>query len=191
MDIVKLIIIALTLLAILWTVRSCLAFHREAPTGTVLYRRAVPVAARLKMLIPSLTLTVLVVAPSVALGVLPWGWGLVSALVIAAVLALPMYLTLTTDGIAVGWKGFHRWTEFAGVRRTAAGVTLQWVRGNRGLTLWLIGERGEDQLIHHIRVLIRAAYTGRTNGADDQSASVTDELSPISPAALTSATQGA
>jgi hypothetical protein len=75
-------------------------------------------------------------------------------------LALPMRYTLTTRGIRAGWKPFRRWTEFGGVARRRGGVMLQGVAGARPQTVWLSGDRDDDDFVLLLRQLVRGSYQG-------------------------------
>ncbi|MBA3415660.1 MAG: hypothetical protein H0U10_10590 [Chloroflexia bacterium] len=99
--------------------------------------------------------------------VLGWWSGLVSPVSfglvgfgLAALLALPVAYTLTPRGIALGRTPPRRWTEFGGVGRQQWGVRLQGVAGGRGMTVWLSGDRGDDDFVLLLRKLVRGSYQG-------------------------------
>jgi hypothetical protein len=79
---------------------------------------------------------------------------------LALLLALPMRYTLTTRGIRVAWTPFRRWTEFGGVARRRGGVVLQGVAGARPQTVWLSGDRDDDEFVLLLRQLVRGSYQG-------------------------------
>ena len=80
---------------------------------------------------------------------------------LALLLALPMRYTVTSRGIRAGRTPFRRWTEFGGVARRRGGVVLQGVAGARPLTVWLSGDRDDDQFVLLLRQLVRGSYKGR------------------------------
>jgi hypothetical protein len=84
-----------------------------------------------------------------------------AAIVVVALLAIPVRYSLTTEGIAIGWMTFRRWTEFGGVVRRHGGVRLQGIAGRRAMTVWLSGRPDDDEFVLLLRRLIRASYTGQ------------------------------
>ncbi len=129
--------------------------------GGVIHIHPIPLLARIRMhLVPSLVVLVGAIALMV-LGDLPW-WGLLVAIgSIVALVACPIDYTLTTLGIRMGWTGFRRWTEFAGISRAPGGVRLQGAAGARDRRIWLSRSRGDDEFVALLRRLIRDAYKGQ------------------------------
>ena len=54
----------------------------------------------------------------------------------------------------------RRWTEFGGVTRRRGGVRLQGVAGARGTTIWLSGNRDDDETVLLLRQLVRGLTFG-------------------------------
>lgn len=75
--------------------------------------------------------------------------------------AMPQSYILTTQGIRTGNGNFRRWTEFAGVHRSAAGATLQTIRRGPGMPIWLSGSREDDEFVYVLRTLVRDSYKGK------------------------------
>jgi hypothetical protein len=133
----------------------------ERASGNLIRRESLPLLGRLRMHGPAAA--VLVVASIVAL-ILGWISPLVALMVVALLallLALPVRYTLTSRGIRAGWTPFRRWTEFGGVARRPGGVRLQGVAGARPLTVWLSGDRDDDEFVLLLRQLVRGSYQGR------------------------------
>jgi hypothetical protein len=127
--------------------------------GPVIRREAVTLLGRLRMLGRPLLLLV-------ALAVVGWRLGHASVWAVAAVvvgavalLAAPVSYTLTPEGIRLGRLPLRRWTEFAGVARRRWSVRLQGV-GARGMTVWLSGDREDDEFVLLLRQLVRGSYQG-------------------------------
>ncbi|MEJ7900786.1 MAG: hypothetical protein WKF63_03020 [Thermomicrobiales bacterium] len=106
----------------------------------------------------------------VALGLAIWfairgdlSWWIVFVPVVsnALLIAIPVKYTLTDVGIRLGWTSFHRWTEFAGVRRAPGGARLVGVHRKMGLQIWLSGSRGDDEFLQYLRQTVRNAYQGK------------------------------
>ncbi len=121
-----------------------------------------PLLARLRMhAVPAL------VALGLSIGLairddLPW-WSIgVPVASNVLLVAIPVNYTLTTLGIRLGWTSFHRWTEFAGVRRAPGGARLVGVQRKMGLQIWLSGSRGDDEFLQYLRQTVRNAYQGRS-----------------------------
>lgn len=122
-----------------------------------------PLLARIRMhAIPAL----------VALGLATWfairgdvSWWLVLVPMVsnALLIAIPVKYTLTDAGIRLGWTSFHRWTEFAGVRRAPGGARLVGVQRKMGLQIWLSGSRGDDEFLQYLRQTVRNAYQGKSS----------------------------
>lgn len=86
--------------------------------------------------------------------------------IFVVLISIPISYTLTTVGIRVGKGRFRRWTEFAGVRRSATGVTL--VGGQRASSypIFLSGDRGDDDFVYMLKHLIQDSYKGRATVRD-------------------------
>ncbi len=133
---------------------------RSRLVGTRLLSVRVPLLARLRMhTLPALVnslLAVILTGEEIA----PW-WSIPAVLaVMAALMAVPTSYVLTTDGIRLGRAEFRRWTEFAGVARSRGGARLLGAAGARSYRIWLSGSRGDDEFLHLLRRLIKAAYKG-------------------------------
>lgn len=138
-------------------------FNRET-VGVVLYKRPLRFLARLKMLTLPLLASVLLTIAFVGFGWIHVAWCAVPWIVTLAVMHVPADYTLTSSGIRT-WRGsFRRWTEFAGAKRSWAGVTLTGVQSRRNYPIFLTGERGDDEFVNLIRTLIRDAYKGTHTG---------------------------
>lgn len=160
--------------------------------GPVIRREAVTLLGRLRMLGRPLLLLI-------ALAAVGWWAGRASVWTVAAValgslalLAAPVSYTLTPEGIRLGRLPLRRWTEFAGVARRRWSVRLQGV-GARGMTVWLSGDREDDEFVLLLRQLVRGSYQGWIDPeADDPRELGTDPAqgvlarqSPFAPAAAT------
>jgi hypothetical protein len=127
--------------------------------GPVIRREAVTLLGRLRMLWRPLLMLV-------GLAVAGWRLGYASAWAIGAVflgslalVAAPVAYTLTPEGIRLGRLPLRRWTEFAGVARRRWSVRLPGV-GARGMTVWLSGDRDDDEFVLLLRQLVRGSYQG-------------------------------
>lgn len=131
--------------------------------GTPLRIVPLPLLARLRMHAIPATFALLLTAVLVMRGDLPW-WAMLAPIVSNALLiAIPVKYTLTNEGIRLGWTSFHRWTEFAGVRRAPGGARLVGVQRKFGLQIWLSGSREDDEFLQYLRHTVRNAYQGRAN----------------------------
>ncbi len=130
--------------------------------GVTIRIMALPLLARLRMhAVPALVALGLTAWLTIR-GDLPW-WAILAPVVSNALLvAIPVRYTLTTVGIRLGWTSFHRWTEFAGVRRAPGGARLVGVQRKLGLQIWLSGSRGDDEFLQYLRQTVRNAYQGRS-----------------------------
>lgn len=142
-----------------------------APEGEVLLRVPVPVLARVKMLWVPFALGLSVLVIGYAMGQIQWWAFLVQILVYTAVLAVPVSYTLTTLGIRTGRGPFRRWTEFAGVRRSPTGATLQGGQRATSYPIFLSGNREDDDFVLTLKNLVRDSYKGKS--------SVRDQLRPV------------
>lgn len=164
MEIVLAIIIAL-LPVLVWALR--IAWSPSAAEGELLLRIAIPLYSRIKMLAMPVGLSLAIAIAAYFFDALPgWGIGLVIAICIV-LLAIPMSYTLTSIGIRVGLGQFRRWTEFAGVRRSAVGALLQGVEGKRSYPIFLGASPEDDEFVLTLKNLIRDSYKGK---ADTESA---------------------
>ncbi len=140
----------------------------ERPYGTTIRRIRLPFLARLRMqAMPSGLLLALATAGGV-LGLLsPVSVALVP-IIIVGFLVLPVAYTVTSEGIAVGGRGFRRWTEFGGVARRPGGARLQAVGGRRGMNVWLGGSRDDDDFVLLLRRLVRGSYQGHAGSVPER-----------------------
>jgi hypothetical protein len=132
----------------------------ERASGHLVRQEHLSILGRLRMHGP--WALVLLVATVVALAA---GWVNLLTLVVvcgllALLIALPMRYTVTSQGIRAGWTPFRRWTEFGGVARRRGGVLLQGVAGARPQTVWLSGDRDDDDFVLLLRQLVRGSYKG-------------------------------
>ncbi|MEJ7839748.1 MAG: hypothetical protein WKF81_13120 [Thermomicrobiales bacterium] len=129
--------------------------------GNTLRVAALPLLAKIRMH-SVLSLVALVFATvAVAIDTLTWSMLLLPILSTVLLLAIPVKYTITDQGIRLGWTGFRRWTEFAGVRRTRFGARLLGVHRKRGMNIWLSGSRGDDEFLHFLRQTQKYAYKGQ------------------------------
>ena len=151
-------ILVLITLALTWA-RLYRPVHRSVE-GHTLRVAPLPLLAKMRMhAVPSVFAVVLTLLLVVA-GPLDW-WML--ALPVAStilLLVIPVRYTITDRGIRLGWTEFRRWTEFAGVRRTAFGAQLVGMSGRRRLNIWLSGSRDDDEFLHFLRQTLKNAYKG-------------------------------
>ncbi len=130
--------------------------------GPVIRREAVTLLGRMRMLWRPLLLLVLLATVGWWVGVVS-GWAVIALVVGSlAFLALPVSYTLTPEGIRLGRLPLRRWTEFAGVSRRRWSVRLQGIGGSssRGMTVWLSGDREDDEFVLLLRQLVRGSYQG-------------------------------
>lgn len=130
--------------------------------GPVIRRASVTLLGRMRMLWRPLLLLVLAGVAGWWIGVVS-GWAAVALVAGSlAFLALPVSYTLTPEGIRLGRLPLRRWTEFAGVSRRRWSVRLQGIGGGggRGMTVWLSGDREDDEFVLLLRQLVRGSYQG-------------------------------
>jgi hypothetical protein len=132
----------------------------EPASGHLVRRERLSLLGRLRMHGPAALALALIAIVATVMG---WVSPLTLLTVIgllALLVALPMRYTVTSQGIRAGWTPFRRWTEFGGVARRRGGVVLQGVAGARPQTVWLSGDRDDDQFILLLRQLVRGSYKG-------------------------------
>lgn len=135
--------------------------------GTHVLTAPLPLLARARLHAASATILLVLTLVLVALGMTPW-WVLLAVLAaLAALISWPVAYVLTTAGIRVGHTGLRRWTEFAGVVRAPGGAFLQGVGGARGFRIWLSDSRGDDEFVLLLRKMIKGAYQGRGDAAQE------------------------
>lgn len=135
----------------------------NSPQGTSIRIVSLPLLARIRMhAIPAFAALALT-GWLVVLGDLPWWTLLIPVGSTALLIAIPVKYTLTTAGIRLGWTSFHRWTEFAGVRRAPGGARLVGVNRKMGLQIWLSGSRDDDEFLQVLRQSVRNAYQGKSS----------------------------
>jgi hypothetical protein len=132
----------------------------ERASGNLVRQETLSFFGRLRMHGPAaLVVTVVAVAALVVRWIEPASFLVVTGL-LALLLALPVRYTVTSRGIRAGWTPFRRWTEFGGVARWRGGVVLQGVAGARPRTIWLSGDRDDDDFVLLLRQLVRGSYQG-------------------------------
>jgi len=147
--------------------------------GTPILIVPLPLLARLRMhAIPAL-IVLLLAGFLIARGDLPWWAMLVPIVSNVLLVSIPVKYTLTSEGIRLGWTSFHRWTEFAGVRRAPGGARLVGVQRKFGMQIWLSGSRGDDEFLQYLRQTIRNAYQGRANVIPFPNAQPAPEVDPL------------
>ena len=129
--------------------------------GEVLLKVPVPLLARLKMLAMPLALGLIVLIVGIIMGEISWWLVLILTAIYVAVISIPVSYTLTPVGIRTGKGVFRRWTEFAGVRRSPTGATLQGGQRASSYPIFLSGSRGDDDFVHTLRILVRDSYKGK------------------------------
>ena len=135
------------------------------PGGILVRRAPLPLLARLRLHRRPATLVLTAGAAGLVTGrVHPWSVGL-AAVVLAALVAVPVAYTLTDEAIALGRTAPRRWTEFGGVGRRPGGARLQGIAAARGATVWLSDSRGDDEFVHLLRQLVRGSYKGEIGPA--------------------------
>lgn len=119
-----------------------------------------PLLARVRMqAVPAALITLLAIVLTIY-SIAPW-WAPPAVIAAMAILAaIPISYVLTTEGIRLGWADFRRWTEFAGVVRAKGGARLLGATGARPFRIWLSGSLGDDEFLHLLRQMIKAAYKG-------------------------------
>lgn len=138
----------------------------NALQGTPILVVSLPLLARIRMHAAPAVVALALAAWLALRGDIPW-WTLVIPVVSNALLiAIPVKYTLTNVGIRLGWTTFHRWTEFAGVRRAPGGARLVGVQRKKGLHIWLSGSRGDDEFLQFLRQTVRNAYQGKPGVID-------------------------
>jgi hypothetical protein len=146
---------------VLWTWLLPIGFAAREVEGTVLRTMPISLLARMKRHALPNIVTMSVACILVLFGfVSPWWLALAGASALA-ILAVPQSYVVTTRGIRTGRGNFRRWTEFAGVHRSAAGATLKTIRRGPGMPIWLSGSRDDDEFVHLLRTMIRDSYKGK------------------------------
>lgn len=152
----------LLLAALALYIASLVRPWRIRERGPVIRREAVTLLGRMRMLWRPLLLLVLLATAGWWAGLVS-GWAVVALVVGSlAFLAMPVSYTLTPEGIRLGRQPLRRWTEFAGVARRRWSVRLQGIGGGagRGMTVWLSGDREDDEFVLLLRQLVRGSYQG-------------------------------
>jgi hypothetical protein len=146
---------------ILWSWLIPIGFTSRRIEGNVVRTMRLPLLSRLKRhgISTAVTLTTAITLAGLGLAS-PW-WTLLALVSATALVIMPQAYVLTTRGIRTGHGNFRRWTEFAGVHRSAAGATLQPIRRGPGMPIWLSGSREDDEFVHLLRTLIRDSYKGK------------------------------
>lgn len=146
---------------IAWAWIAPIGFANRQVEGSILQVRPLPLLARIKRHVVPHAIA-MVIAAALAVSVTASAWWLVAVVAsFAAILALPQSYVVTTRGIRTGRGNFRRWTEFAGVYRSPAGVTLQTIGRLPNVPIWLARTRGDDEFVHLLRTLVRDSYKGK------------------------------
>ncbi len=135
----------------------------NALQGTPIRIVSLPLLARMRMHAVSALLALVLAAWFAIRGDVPLWTFLVPLLSNVLLVAIPVRYTLTDRGIRLGWTSFHRWTEFAGVRRAPGGARLVGVNRKMGLQIWLSGSREDDEFLQFLRQTVRNAYQGKSS----------------------------
>lgn len=134
----------------------------DTTEGEVLLEVPVPLLARLKMLSLPLVLGAIVLVTGIIMGKISWWLVPVLAVIYAVVISIPVSYMLTPAGIRIGKGVFRRWTEFAGVRRSPNGATLQGGQRASSYPIFLSGNREDDDFVHTLKILVRDSYKGKS-----------------------------
>lgn len=137
------------------------SFGSRRLEGNRLMTARLPLLARLRMHLWPALLSIGISIIAAKAGAVPWWVPILAVISAGLLMAVPISYTLTTEGIRFAWRRFRRWTEFAGAERSRHGATLKAVSGISSMPIYLSGGRGDDEFLHLLRKLIRAAYTGR------------------------------
>jgi hypothetical protein len=149
------------------------------PGGILVRRAPLPLLARLRLhRRPAMVVLTAGAAGLVAGRVHLWSLG-IAAVVLAALIAVPVAYTLTDEAIALGRTAPRRWTEFGGVGRRPGGARLQGIAGARGMTVWLSDSRGDDEFVLLLRRLVRGSYKGEIGPASRDSLAEVDPRSGL------------
>lgn len=161
------LLILLLPLALLLAIGRMIQPLRARLFGTRIATVPLPLLGRLRMqALPAMLITLLAVILT-ASGIAPW-WATPAVVAAMALLAaIPISYVLTTEGIRLGWTAFRRWTEFAGVVRDKGGARMLGAAGARPYRIWLSGSRGDDEFLHLLRTMIKAAYKGAATDAEE------------------------
>lgn len=129
--------------------------------GAVIVVRPIPALARMKRHAVTHGLVAVVTVALIVSGLASTWWLVATVASFLTVSAIPQKYIVTTRGIWTGRGGFRRWTEFAGVYRSAAGITLQTIGRHPNVPIWLARDRGDDEFVHLLRTLVRDSYKGK------------------------------
>lgn len=146
---------------IVWAWTITLGFSGRHCEGGIIVVRQIPVLARMKRHASTHALLATVTAALAVLGLASLWWLVVTAISFVTIVAIPQKYVVTTRGIRTGRGAFRRWTEFAGVHRSTAGVTLQTIGRHPNVPIWLARDRGDDEFVHLLRTLVRDSYKGK------------------------------
>ena len=121
---------------------------------------------RMKMIAAPILLGLMVFALIAVLADASWISLALLAAVFVVLVSIPISYTLTTVGIRVAKGHFRRWTEFAGVRRSASGVTLVGGQRASNYPIFLTGDRGDDDFVYTLKQLVQDSYKGGATARD-------------------------
>jgi len=130
------------------------------PGGVLVRRDRLPLLARIRFYrLPAVVVLGIGVVGVIVGWFSPWGFGL-AFIVVGILIALPIVVVLTDEGIALGRTPLRRWTEFGGVVRRRGGARLQGITNSPSLTIWLSDSRDDDEFVYILRQLVRGSYKG-------------------------------
>lgn len=148
--------------------------------GDVLLRVPATLLARMKMLWIPIAFGLVVLSVGAFYGESSWWTAGTYTAVWLVMLSIPISYTLTTVGIRTGRGRFRRWTEFAGVRRSASGALLQGGPRSSSYSIFLSGNREDDEFVLTLKNLIQDSYKGRDTVRDRMRSGDTQSAGDIS-----------
>lgn len=148
-----------------WAARSLWSF--QPVEGERLLDIPIPVVSRMKMLLVPFAASVFIGGILWLLNRLPAVSTAFPGLAAVVALSVPMSYHLTTAGIQAGHGQFRRWTEFAGVTRSAQGALMRGTQGTRGYQVYLSGSREDDEFVLTLKNLVRDSYKGKADTEAD------------------------
>lgn len=150
------------------------------PGGLIVRHVTISLLGKLRMQAPLAVPLLVLTGAGWLTGGLPLWLAALTTVAVAVVVAAPFRYTMTTEGLAIGRSRVRRWTEFGGVSRRHGGVRLQGIAGSRGQTVWLSGNRDDDEFVRLLRQLVRGAYKGHVGPATTELPAHA-EITPLRP----------
>lgn len=114
------------------------------PTGVLVRRFRVPLMARVRLQRANVYAVALLMVLGGAGGWLSGGVQLLIAGTVIALLFIPIYYTLTNDGITIGRTSLRPWSAFTAVKRVGGRAFLTPVDGEMRFEVWLPAEPEGD-----------------------------------------------